>query len=106
MNTVYLGLGSYACDLIVFMLYFFSGLLLLCLSRALILEYKQKYDNPKTDSIKKIGILKDIHEYQMDAFQYWKDDIQSKPLNDKMGYEACSLHDEMITVLTYISNYS
>jgi hypothetical protein len=86
------------------------ALLQMYLSRAMYLLYCATYKKNTNgllvdaDPKDKQNMLTKIRCLQEDAWLYWKDDIQTKQLNEDIGFEARSLKSEMINILTEISN--
>ncbi len=67
------------------------------------MEFRQRFDDGRTGAVdKRREILEEIHAFQVEAFLYWRGDVQSKPLNAEMGHEATNLHEEIVSVLNYI----
>lgn len=83
------------------------GLYQMHLSRALYCQFEIKSEKLSTRcTAEKFTYLRKIHELQSKALLYWKNDIQTKPLNEDMGYEANILQMEITNTLTQMAALS
>lgn len=74
------------------------------LSRAWFLLYCENLRSTEGLKSEKLKLLTRIHGLQKEAWSYWKDDIQTKQLQDDIGFEARALQNEMVNIVSEISN--